>query len=47
VGADEKLSRLTADILPDNRDIMRVCGKLGFELKHSLEDEVVKAQFAL
>jgi acetyltransferase len=47
VGADEKLSKLTADILPDNRDVMRICEKLGFQLKHSLEDEVVKAEFAL
>jgi acetyltransferase len=47
VGADEKLSRLTADILPDNRDVMRICEKLGFSLKHSLEDEVVKADFVL
>ena len=47
VGADEKLDRLTAEILPDNRDVMRVCEKLGFSLKHSLEDEVVKAEFKL
>jgi acetyltransferase len=47
IGADEKLSRLTADILPENRSIMRVCEKLGFTLKHSLEDEVVRAEFKL
>ncbi len=47
VGADEKLTRLTADILPDNRDVMRVCEKLGFALKHSLDDEVVHAEFRL
>jgi acetyltransferase len=47
VGADEKLSRLLADILPDNRDVMRLCEKLGFSLRHSLEDEVVKAEFTL
>ena len=47
VGADEKLSRLTADILPDNRDVMRICEKLGFKLKHSLDDEVVHAEFKL
>jgi len=47
VGADEKLDRLTAEILPDNRDVMRICEKLGFSLKHSLEDEVVKAEFKL
>ena len=47
VGADEKLSKLTADILPDNRDVMRICEKLGFTLKHTLDDEVVKAEFKL
>ena len=47
VGADEKLTRLTADILPDNRDVMRICEKLGFSLKHSLDDQVVRAEFQL
>ena len=47
VAADEKLTRLTADILPDNRDVMRICEKVGFHLQHSLEDEVVKAEFVL
>jgi acetyltransferase len=46
-GADEKLERLTAEILPENRSVMRVCEKLGFSLKHSLEDETVKAEFKL
>jgi acetyltransferase len=45
VGADEKLSALKADILPDNHDVMRICEKLGFTLHHSVEDEVVKAEF--
>ena len=47
VGADEKLDRLTADILADNRDVQRLCEKLGFSLKHSLEDDVVHAEFKL
>jgi acetyltransferase len=47
VGGDEKLATLTADILPDNRDIMRICEKLGFTLRHSLDDEVVRAEFVL
>ncbi|MBZ5580202.1 MAG: bifunctional acetate--CoA ligase family protein/GNAT family N-acetyltransferase [Acidobacteriia bacterium] len=47
VGADEKLDRLSADILPENRDVQRLCEKLGFSLKHSLEDEVVHAEFKL
>jgi acetyltransferase len=38
---------LTADILPDNREVMRVCEKLGFTLKHSLDDEVVRAEFTV
>ena len=45
VGRDEKLAALKADILPDNRDVMRICEKLGFTLRHSMEDEVVKAEF--
>ena len=45
VGGDEKLTALKADILPDNRDVMRICEKLGFTLRHSVEDEVVKAEF--
>jgi len=47
IGRDEKLSKLTADILPDNRDVMRLCEKLGFTLKHSAEDDVVRAEFPL
>jgi acetyltransferase len=47
VAADEKLTKLTADILPDNRDVMRICEKLGFALKHSLDDQVVRAEFQL
>jgi acetyltransferase len=47
IGADEKLDLLTADILPENRLVMRICEKLGFTLRHSLEDEVVRAEFKL
>jgi acetyltransferase len=47
VAADDKITRVTADILPDNRGVMRICEKLGFSLKHSLDDEVVRAEFKL
>jgi acetyltransferase len=47
IGSDERLTKLTADILPDNRDMMRICEKLGFTLKHSLDDEVVRAEYKL
>jgi acetyltransferase len=45
--ADEKLSRLTADILPDNSNIVRICEKLGFTLKHSLDENIIHAEFKL
>jgi len=47
VGTDEHLTRLTADILPDNRGVMRICEKLGFSLQHSLDDGVVRAEYKL
>jgi acetyltransferase len=47
VAADDKVTKVTADILPDNRGVMRICEKLGFSLKHSLDDEVVRAEFKL
>jgi len=47
IGRDEKLARLVADVLPDNRAVMRILEKLGFTLKHSLDDEMVRAEFAL
>ena len=47
VAADDKLANVVADILPDNRGVMRICEKLGFSLKHSLDDDVVKAEFKL
>jgi len=47
IGRDEKLQKLVADILPDNRGVMRICEKLGFSLKHSLDDDLVRAEFVL
>jgi acetyltransferase len=47
IAAHEKLDRLTAEMLPDNNSVMRICEKLGFSLKHSLDEEVVKAEFKL
>lgn len=47
VAEEEQVSRLVADILPDNRDVMRVCEKLNFKLEHSLEDEMVRAEYRI
>jgi acetyltransferase len=43
VARDEKLRRVTAEILPDNRAMQRVCEKLGFRLHHDVREQVVKA----
>jgi acetyltransferase len=45
IARDEKLRRVTADILPENRPMQRVCEKLGFRLTHSAEERLVKAAF--
>ncbi len=47
VGADEKLAKLTAGILPDNRAVIRICEELGFAMKYSNEDEMMKAEYTL
>jgi acetyltransferase len=38
IGRDERLERVVADVLPENRDMQRVFQKLGFRFKHSLGD---------
>ena len=43
----EKLDRVTADILPENDHMLRVCSLLGFQLRHSIEEHVVKAPISL
>ena len=47
IGRDEKLTRIFGDILPENRDMLRVCDKLGFHHKYSAEERVVRAEIAL
>ena len=44
VAKDEKLSRITGDILPDNVVMQRVAEGFGFTLKRSVDDPVVKAE---
>ncbi len=47
VAKDEKMNRVTADILPDNFVMQRICEKVGFGLKRSADDPVVKATLEL
>jgi acetyltransferase len=44
VAKDEKLGRITGDILPDNVVMQRVAERFGFTLKRSVDDPVVKAE---
>jgi acetyltransferase len=43
----EKLMRVTADILPENDHMLRVCKLLGFRLNYSTEERVIKAVLML
>jgi acetyltransferase len=47
IGRDEKLQRLTGDILIENRTMQKLCQKLGFRLQYSLEDHLMKAELEL
>ncbi len=47
VGRDEKLQRLTGDVLAENYGMQEVCKKLGFHLQYSIEDQVVKVDLEL
>jgi acetyltransferase len=46
VSCDEKISKVTADILVDNCAMRRVCEKLNFRIKHTAESTVLKAEIA-
>ncbi len=41
------IRRVVGDILAENQGMQEVCRALGFELKYSLEDHVIKATLAL
>ena len=43
IAGDEKVARVTAEILPDNREMQRVCEKLGFRLERSIDEPTVRA----
>ncbi len=47
VAAEEKLSRVTGDVLAENRPMQSVCLKLGFRLRYIAEDRIVKAEYDL
>jgi acetyltransferase len=47
VAREEKLSRVTAEILPENHAMQQICEELGFHLHHSVDDRTVRAEITL
>ncbi len=47
IGREEKVTRIFGDILPENRDMLRICDKLGFRRHYVAEDGVVRAEIEL
>jgi acetyltransferase len=47
IGRHEKLARITADILSENREMQHICEKLGFKLTRTADDPTVKAAIEL
>ncbi len=47
IGRQEKLTRIYGDILPENRDMLRVCDKLSFSRQYSAEDGFIRAEIQL
>jgi acetyltransferase len=47
IGREEKIRRITADMLPDNYAMQKICERLGFRLEHVPEDDVVRAEIEL
>lgn len=42
IAAAEKIRRVSADILPDNDGMQRVCKKLGMQVRHDHDEHVIK-----
>jgi len=47
VARSEKLHKVTANMLAENREMASVCKKLGFKMKTDMEDNMVQADFVL
>jgi acetyltransferase len=47
MGREEKIRLITAEILPDNYPMQRLCERLGFRLERDAEEGVVKARIEL
>ncbi len=47
VGREEKIRKITAEMLPDNYAMQKVCERLGFRLERLAEEGVVRAEIEL
>jgi acetyltransferase len=47
IGRQEKIERITADILAENRTMQRICERLGFKLQYDPDDGTVKVEIRL
>jgi acetyltransferase len=47
VGRQEKVRRITAEILPENYAMQKICERLGFRLERSIKEGVVNAHIEL
>ncbi|HYK90294.1 MAG TPA: bifunctional acetate--CoA ligase family protein/GNAT family N-acetyltransferase [Acidobacteriota bacterium] len=47
VGCEEGLDRITGNIHPDNRHMLRICERLGFSRKYSMEEGLIRAELNL
>jgi len=45
IGRDERLTRLTADILAENHGMLHLSRKVGFKVEHSLNGNELKAEY--
>ena len=45
IGKDEKLERITAEILPDNLEMQKICEKLGFKLTRAMDVPSIRADY--
>jgi acetyltransferase len=47
IGRNEKIDRITGDILPDNGEMKHICEKVGFRLAYTMGDPAIKAKIDL
>ena len=47
IARDEKLKKVTSNMLPENREMRAICTKLGFRMSASLEDNIIRGELTL